>query len=347
MFESDYRNIVDAAMNIAPKRIPVYEHIIDPAIMERVLGVQFADLLQGDNADKAEFFRQYCRFFQAMGYDTVSFEQCVTKVLPGAGALYKHTEPVIKTGEDLKKYPFDAIPDLYEQAFFSDFDALREAMPPGMKAIGGIGNGLFEMAQDLAGYQELCYIMADDDDMFSALFDRVGELMMEIWRRFLPRYGNVFCVMRFGDDLGFKSQTLLSAETIRRVIIPWYQKVVALIHSANKPFLLHSCGSIFDIMPDLIDVAGIDAKHSNEDSIAPFCTWVERYGDRIGNFGGVDADVLCSAAPEQIKQYVTEVYNRCAGRGGIALGSGNSIPDYIPVEGYVAMVEAVRSLRGE
>ena len=347
MFECDYRNVVDAAMNVAPKRIPLYEHIIDPAIMEQVLGVRFAGLLEGDRADKAEFFRHYCRFFQAMGYDTVTFSHGITKVLPGAGALYKHTEPVIKTAEDFKKYPFDAIADLYEEAFFGDFEALRDAMPPGMKAIGGIGNGLFEIAQDLAGYQELCYIMADNDEVFTALFDRIGEMMMEVWSRFLPRYGDVFCVMRFGDDLGFKSQTLLSAETVRRVIIPWYKKVVALIHSADKPFLLHSCGCIFDIMPDLIDVVGIDAKHSNEDGIAPFDTWVERYGDRIGNFGGVDTDVLCSAKPEQIREYVTGVYRRCAGHGGIALGSGNSIPDYIPVDGYVAMVETVRELRGE
>ncbi|MDR1030283.1 MAG: hypothetical protein LBL76_05370 [Treponema sp.] len=49
----------------------------------------------------------------------------------------------------------------------------------------------------------------------------------------------------------------------------------------GKPFLLHSCGCIFKVMDDLI-AARIDAKHSNEDAIAP-------YGRRIGNFGGLSA----------------------------------------------------------
>ena len=46
-------------------------------------------------------------------------------------------------------------------------------------------------------------------------------------------------------------------------------------------------------MDDLIEKAGIDAKHSNEDQIAHFSKWVELYGERIGNFGGIDTDVLC------------------------------------------------------
>ena len=32
---------------------------------------------------------------------------------------------------------------------------------------------------------------------------------------------------------------------------------------------------------------------------------------------------------------------------GYALGSGNSIPDYVPVDGYLAMIEGVRVLRQE
>jgi uroporphyrinogen decarboxylase len=30
---------------------------------------------------------------------------------------------------------------------------------------------------------------------------------------------------------------------------------------------------------------------------------------------------------------------------GYALGSGNSIPDYVPVDGYLAMIEAARRVR--
>jgi uroporphyrinogen decarboxylase len=99
-------------------------------------------------------------------------------------------------------------------------------------------------------------------------------------------------------------------------------------------------------MDDLIEMAGIDAKHSNEDVIAPFTVWLERYGDRIGNFGGVDMDVICQFSEAEIAEYVKAVLCQVEGRGGVAIGTGNSIPDYVPPAGYLAMVDTVRKHRG-
>ncbi len=124
-----------------------------------------------------------------------------------------------------------------------------------------------------------------------------------------------------------------------------------MIHSTTgKPFLLHSCGCIFEVMDDLIDTVKIDAKHSNEDQIAPFTEWVERYGNRIGNFGGIDTGVLCTQTPETIREMTLDCLKRIEQiphHGGIAFSSGNSIPDYVPTDRYLAMVEAVRDWRGD
>jgi uroporphyrinogen decarboxylase len=138
----------------------------------------------------------------------------------------------------------------------------------------------------------------------------------------------------------------LSADDIRRLVIPEYKKVISLVHGKGKPFLLHSCGCIFSVMDDLID-AGINAKHSNEDEIAPFPVWVERYGDRIGNFGGIDTDAVCRLSYPEMKDYITEVIAKCSGHGGFAFASGNSIPNYVPVEGFLYMNRIVREIRGD
>ncbi len=111
--------------------------------------------------------------------------------------------------------------------------------------------------------------------------------------------------------------------------------------------MLHSCGNLFAVFDDIIRIANIDAKHSNEDSIAHFSVWVERYGDKIGNLGGIDTDVLCRQSPEFIHDYIIDCLEKVNGRGGIAFASGNSIPDYVPTEGYVAMVETIRDWRGD
>ncbi len=340
-FTPDYRNVENAARNVRPQRIPLYEHIISDEMIGRVLGQELSQ-------NRAEYMKQYAGFFHCMGYDTVSFEQCITKILPGGGALYAHADPVIKTKQDFDNYPFDTLKDVYFKAFHEDFKLLRDAMPDGMKAIGGPGNGLFEIVQDLCGYENLCYLSIDDRDFYAAIFERVAEVMLSIWKAFLEEFSDVYCVCRFGDDLGFRSQTLLAAPDIREIIIPQYQRLVAQVHRFEKPFLLHSCGCIFDVMDDIIREAKIDAKHSNEDAIAPFSDWISRYGDRIGNFGGFDTDALCSLSAPEVERYVAEIFEACSGKqGGIAFGSGNSIPEYVPKDGYLAMIGTVRELRGE
>ena len=156
------------------------------------------------------------------------------------------------------------------------------------------------------------------------------------------------CTMRCGNTDNYDLARLWAApEDIRAHIIPQYRRITDAVHEAGKPFLFHCCGQIFDVMDDLIATARIDAKHSNEDQIAPFPVWVERYGDCIGNFGGIDTDAVCRLSEPEMRAYITEVVQKCVGHGGFAFGSGNSIPDYVPVEGFLAMNRIIRSLRGE
>lgn len=346
-FTPDFNNILSAAWNKAPKRIPLYEHIISVKVMEQIMDKKFSDLYKGDRNDRREFYKNYNSFYKLMGYDTVTMECCIGAIMPGSGALGGHKPGVIKCREDFEKYPWKEVQDLYFKAYGEDFELLGEQMPAGMKAIGGVGNGVFECVQDIVGYTDLCYISVDDPDLYADLFKAVGDVMYKIWDEFLKRFGDIFCVCRFGDDLGFKSNTLIPADDIKTNIIPQYKRVIDLVHSYNKPFLLHSCGKIFDVMEDMINVAGINAKHSNEDQISDYSFWIEEYGDRIGNFGGVDTDHLCRKSEQEIKEIVNNVYKYAPGHGGMAIGSGNSIPDYVPAAGYLAMAEAVRSARGE
>lgn len=345
-FTPDYRNLEMSARNLEAPRLPLYEHIICTSLMETILNHSFGELLEGSFEDKKEFFRNYCRFYQEMGYDTVSFERCIGSAMPGSGALGGHIKGVIGDRADFERYPWETVPDRFFELFGEDFKALAEVMPQGMKAIGGPGNGIFECVQELVGYMELCYLSADDPELYAELFQKVGETNLAIWERFLRDYSDAYCVVRFGDDLGYKSNTLLPEKDVKQLIIPQYRRIIEASHRHGKPFLLHSCGCIFSVMEELLD-AGIDAKHSNEDQIARFPEWVERYGSRIGNFGGIDTDAVCRLSAPEMKEYILDVIRLCKGHGGFAFGSGNSIPDYVPVEGFLTMVQTVREYRGD
>ncbi len=344
-FKPNYQNIVDACLNKKPARIPLYDHSIAPVIIERLTGKAFADKI---NTDKDEYFKHYCNFFKDYGYDTVTYEANTTLILPNGGALTHNNEGCIKNREDFEKYPFDKVCDIYFEKYSENFHALRKNMPDGMLGIGGVGNGIFECVQDIVGYEELCYIRADDEELFADLFKKIGDVMVEIWTRFLKEFGDLYCVCRMGDDLGFNTATLLDPEDIRKHIIPQYKRVIKVIHDAGKPFLLHSCGAIFEVMPDLIHEAKIDSKHSNEDAICDYAEWITKYGDKIGNFGGIDTDVICGINTADVEEYTTRVYRLIEAKaGGGAIGSGNSIPNYVEPQKYLTMMNTVRKLRGD
>ena len=307
IFESNYMNLYDAALNQKTSRLPLYEHLISDKLMEQALGKNFRDLINGNFCDIEEYLQNFCTFYKMMGYDTVSFERCVGEIMPDSGCLGQHKESVIHDRQDFEKYPWDEIPDRYFSMQSKFFDALRNTLPDGMKAVGGVGNGIFECVQDVIGYTNLCYISCDDPDLYADLYTKVGNVLLDIWYKFMERYSDMYCVLRIGDDLGYKTNTLISANDIRQHIIPSYAKIVRCVHSYKKPFLLHSCGCIFEVMPDFIDTARINSKHSNEDSIAPFSKWVDDYGKKIGIFGGIDTDALCRFSLSEIKIYVTEI----------------------------------------
>lgn len=342
-YQPDYRHFEAVMRNVRPSRLPLYEHLINVGSMEQILGEPFAP--QVGAADLRRFFEQYCGFYRRMTYDTVSFEVCVTGILPGGGALLGERSGPIQSRQDFEAYPWDDLPRLFWEAATPRFQALHDAMPAGMKAVGGVGNGVFEISEDLVGFQQLCYMQVDDPELFADLYCRIGGLLAELWTMFLARHADDVVACRIGDDMGFKTGTLLAPRTLLTHVIPQYRRIIRIIHGAGKPFLLHSCGCIFALMAAFVET-GIDAKHSNEDAIAPFDEWIDRYGDRLALIGGIDTDRLCRMSPEDVYEFVLEEGTRFRRTArGYALGSGNSIPEYVPPAGYLAMVRAVQELR--
>ena len=344
--QPNYQFLVDAVQNKKPERMPVYEHAIDPGFIEKATGIPMTQLLCGNTGDRRAYIRHLVDFWQNNGYDTVSFTMGIPLACPGSGALRLHTPPVLCTPEDVAAYPWDRIEDMFFEQSAPMFEMFAEEIRKrdGIRGVGGPGYGIFETVQDLVDYTQLCYLREDEPEMVDEIFRRVTELYEKIWKRFLRDYAEPYCVCRMGDDLGFYSQTLLPHEDIRKWILPGHKKIVDLVHQSGRPFILHCCGNIFEIMEDIL-ATGIDAKHSNEDAIAPFHKWVELYGDRIGNLGGIDMNVLCQQKPDEIRARVLRTIEENIDFGGFALGCGNSIPDYVPVEGYYAMLHAANEYR--
>jgi uroporphyrinogen decarboxylase len=228
---------------------------------------------------------------------------------------------------------------------YSSLAAIRQEIPAGMKIVLYGPGGVLENVIRLVGYDNLCFILADDPDLAQDIFDGVGSRLVRHYE-IACRYDTVGAAIS-NDDWGFKTQPMLSPADLRRYVFPWHQRIVEAIHKAGVPAILHSCGNAAEIIDDVIDGMKYDGRHSYEDAIQPVEEAYEQYGSRIAVLGGMDLDFVVRSTPAAVYRRSREMLERSAGRGSYALGTGNSVPEYVPSENYAAMVwAAVEQRRG-
>jgi uroporphyrinogen decarboxylase len=210
-------------------------------------------------------------------------------------------------------------------------------LPDGMKIIALGPGGQLEHIMWLMGYVPFSMALMDDPALVEAVAEKVGEILVNLYASAveIPNVGALW----IGDDMGFRTATMIAPGQLRRLVFPWLTKLAGIAHAKGMPFLLHSCGNLHQVMDDLIESVRIDARHSFEDAVQPVAEAKRLYGDRIALLGGVDMDFLCRSTEEEVRAYTRRLIDTCAPGGGWALGTGNSVANYIPLSNYLAMLD--------
>jgi len=97
-------------------------------------------------------------------------------------------------------------------------------------------------------------------------------------------------------------------------------------------------------MGDVTNELKYDGKHSFEDQIISVEEAYDTWGESISILGGIDVDFIVRSSPELIYKRSKEMLERAQDKGGFALGSGNSITNYVPFENYLAMIKAAKDI---
>lgn len=221
---------------------------------------------------------------------------------------------------------------------FSLLDRLSDAMHPGMKLVPFSHDGILENTIAIVGYEALCLMLYDDPELLGKVFHEVGKRVHAYFLRCLE-HDNVGALL-LNDDWGFKSQPMVPPSMLREHVFPWYAAISEEAHRRGKHVILHSCGQLETVFDDFLHVLKLDGKHSFEDNIFPVEEAYEHFKTKMAIIGGLDIDFLCRATPDEVYQRARAMLNRSEKHGGYALGSGNSVPDFIPIENYHAMRRA-------
>jgi uroporphyrinogen decarboxylase len=336
-----------------PRRAHLLELFLDEEVKAAICG-QFglADGLRRDDpffTQKREIASQ--RF---LGYDYVLAQLPVwwlarnplktkdTAELPREGGrayMDEHRGPIM-SWEDFEKYSW---PDP-AAASSAVLEWYEKNLPDDMCLISDSYAYVFEFLFALMGYEPLCFALAEQRDLVAAIAGKIREIVRGTMQR-LGQFKRIRAVWGM-DDMGFRTGTLISPADLREFVLPVHKMAAEMAHVNGWLYLLHSCGNLREIMPDLIDDVKIDAKHSFEDTIERVTDAKRAYGDRIALLGGIDIDFLCRGDERAIRRRVRQTLDVCLPSGGYCLGSGNSIANYVPLDNYLAMIDEARSYGG-
>jgi uroporphyrinogen decarboxylase len=199
---------------------------------------------------------------------------------------------------------------------------------------------VWEQVRQLIGFESFCYKLYEEPELIAAVTERVADFWRSLVRT-LCDFDRVFAVYG-ADDFGYKTGLMLPPETIREHFLPVHAEFAAAAHRHGKLYFLHSCGKLDEIMEDLIEEVGIDAKHSFEDVIEPVTEAKRRWGGRLALLGGLDVDAIARGEEAGIRQYVRDTLRACQPGGGYCLGLGNWVTSYIPPEHYLWVLDEGR-----
>ncbi|MDI3508583.1 MAG: hypothetical protein PWP55_775 [Clostridiales bacterium] len=332
-----------------PSRPPFAELFLDiemvAAIAEDFLGRRWVNP-SADRESRKAYWDNYIEVYYSLGYDYVRLSGGLNFV--GKNRLGEDTAALsrgkrswaeegkgpISTWDDFENYPWPSL----DNVELWDYEYAAAHVPEGMGVFVCPTSGFLEVPLDtLFGYENLSFLLYDNPGLVEAVFEKVGQIIYGFYEKLLglPNLVGFFQ----GDDMGFKTSTMISPDALRKYSLPWHKKLAKLAHDNGLIYMLHACGNLESVMEDLIEDVKIDAKHSFEDASVPVTEFKKKYGHRIGVLGGVDMDKLCRLPEDELRRYIRGILEECMPGGRYALGSGNTVANYVPMKNYLIMLE--------
>jgi uroporphyrinogen decarboxylase len=199
----------------------------------------------------------------------------------------------------------------------------------------------FHMACDFFGMENYFVKMYTHPEVVHAVTRRTVDFLVEANRRLFNAVGDRSDAMFFGNDFGSQQDLLVSPAAFREFIFPYFKQLTDVGHVCGKQVILHSCGSIYKVIPDLIRL-GVDglhplqAKAGNMDAD----TLAREFKGQVAFVGAVDTqELLIRANPDQVAEEVRRL-KRTLGPALIVSPSHEALLPGMKPENIEAMARA-------
>ena len=238
---------------------------------------------------------------------------------------------------DIERYPWPDAKHLDFAGLYESIAKHRDKM-----VFTGMWCPFFHILADFFGMENYFIKMHENPAVVDAATERVVDFYVEANDLFFSKLGGAADVMFFGNDFGTQLDLFISPETFRRFVLPSFKRIIEVGVKYGKIIMLHSCGSIYRIIPDLIE-AGVEVLHPIQAQAAGMDAGsLSQYKDDLAFLGGIDAQsFFVNASPAEIKEEVRRVRG-ALGPNIVISPSHEEILPNVPAENVVAMAEAAR-----
>ena len=247
------------------------------------------------------------------------------------------------TLEQIRAYPFPKGDDP------SRFEGLRERalrlqQETPYAVVSGISGVVYEICWYLRGLENLFTDLLEQPEVLEAIIDRTLKFWLDWFRLFLDEVGDVVDVIMIGDDLAGQNGPLFSPKTCRAIVKPRQKRLVQYLKSRTQAKIwYHSCGSVVEYIPDLLD-NGIDILNPVQISARGMepAKLKAAFGDRLTFWGGaIDTQhVLPQATPLEVREHVRRNVAAFKPGGGYVFNNVHNIQADVPPENVLALFDA-------
>ena len=217
-------------------------------------------------------------------------------------------------------------------------------LPDDYAKVGIIWSAHFQDVCAAFGMETALVNMLVEPDIFRAVHDKITAFYLKANEIFFEATKGMLDAVLIGNDLGSQRGLMISRENVREFVIPDTVRLIRQAQQYGLKVIHHSCGSIFEIIPDLIE-AGVDVVHPIQALAKNMEPWrlKEHFYGKVAFCGGVDAqDLLVRGTPDQIRAKVKELKGIFPTGLVISPSHEAILPDVRP-ENVAALFEAVHS----
>lgn len=205
--------------------------------------------------------------------------------------------------------------------------------------------GVFELGCWMCGFEHFMIQMALNPGFVEKFFDIYWKYQKRVTEIYYSYLGKYIHYTASGDDFATQNSLFVSKEMFQKYVNPYLKMRIDYTKQfTDAAYLHHSCGSVYDIIDDLI-YAGVDILNP----IQPGTTRMEPervkadFGDKIVLHGGFDTQaVLPFGNAEEVEADAKRIIDILNVDGGYIFACAHCIQEDVPPENIVTLFKAAR-----